>query len=161
MKLQVLLKQMHACPEAVEWVGDRDLAKAWAECERADWMIWFAAKKADRKLVVLAECACARPALKYVPEGEDWPRIAIETAEAWARGEATIEQVRTAADAAYAADKALAVYAAYDAAVYAVIAQYAACGASDAARVKALADMADIVRKIIPVEKLKEVSHAE
>jgi hypothetical protein len=46
-------------------------------------------------------------ALVHVPPGEERPRVAIETAEAWCRGEATIEEVRkasrNAADAAAAA----------------------------------------------------------
>jgi hypothetical protein len=131
-------------------------------------MLWFAAKNADRKIVILAACACARTALKYVPEGEARPRIAIETAEAWARGEATLGQVSAAAHAAhaayaaYAADAAAyaAAYAAYaaDAAAYAAYAADAAAYAAYAADAAhaALKGMADIVRKIIPVSALKE-----
>jgi hypothetical protein len=50
--------------------------------------------------------------LKYVPKGEDRPRIAIETAEAWTRGETTLKQVESAAHDAYDAHAA---HAAYDA----------------------------------------------
>lgn len=39
MTLHDQLVRLGACPEAVRWVGDRDLATAWAECERADWML--------------------------------------------------------------------------------------------------------------------------
>jgi alkylation response protein AidB-like acyl-CoA dehydrogenase len=78
-----------------------------------------------------------------VPKGEDRPRIAIETAEAWTRGEATIEQVYAAA---YAADAA-------DVAFRAARAAYAAAYA--ASRAAALKDMADIVRKIIPFSVIK------
>ncbi len=127
-KLKTYLKRVNACVESIEWLGERDLATAWSECERADWLLWLAAKRCDRKAVVLAACACARKALKYVPKGEDRPRIAIETAEAWTRGEATIEQVRTAASAANAAY----------------------------ARSSSLREMADIVRGIIKVEDLWE-----
>jgi hypothetical protein len=45
----------------------------------------------DRSLVVLAACDCARTWLRHVPPGEDRPRLAIETAEAWCRGETTGE----------------------------------------------------------------------
>jgi hypothetical protein len=47
--------------------------------------------------VVRAACDCARTALRYVPGGEDRPRLAIETAEAWCRGEATEQEVCAAA----------------------------------------------------------------
>ena len=103
-----ILTKLGACPEAVKWAGRKTHKKAWGTCQRGDWLLWIAGKlNVDRKKLVLAACGCARTALKYVPEGEDRPRIAIETAEAWIKGEATIEQVRTAAyaatNAAYAA----------------------------------------------------------
>jgi hypothetical protein len=48
----------------------------------------------SRKKLILAACGCARLALKHIKKGEDRPRLAIETTEAWARGEngVTIEQ---------------------------------------------------------------------
>lgn len=132
--------------------------------------------KVDRHLVVRAACACARTALQHVPDGEDRPRIAIETAEAWCRGEATSEQVRVAADTVLAAAKEyLVVYAntigyydtiwAYDAihaAVYAVNAvtdyQDSACCAVSRAEYAAYFDydiiVADLVRSIIPFTSL-------
>jgi hypothetical protein len=50
--------------------------------------------------VLLASCQCARLALKHVKSGQMRPLKAIETAEAWAHGEATPEQVRDAGRAA-------------------------------------------------------------
>jgi hypothetical protein len=99
----------------------------------------------DRKEGVRAACLCAREALRYVPAGELRPLRAIETAEAWTRGEATIAQVRAARDEAWAADAAYAAYAAdaadaayaadaADAAAYAAYATaYAAYAAAYAA----------------------------
>jgi len=166
-----ILTKLGACPEAVKWAGRKTHKKAWGTCQRGDWLLWIAGKlNVDRKLLVLAACGCARTALKYIPVGEDRPRIAIETAEAWTRGEATIDQVRTAAHAAaayadaahaataYAADAAHAA-AAYAAAAYAVAAHaVAACAAAAYAAVLAAArkDIADIVRKIIPFSDIKE-----
>ena len=155
-----ILTKLGACTEAVKWAGRKTPKKAWETCKRGDWLLWIASKlDIDRKKLVLAACACARTALKYVPVGEDRPRIAIETAEAWTRGEATIEQVRTAAyaadaacaaaDAAYAA----AAHAAYTAAYAAAHAAYAAAACAAYAAQK---QMADIVRKIIPLSVIKE-----
>jgi len=102
-ELQQHLDKLRACQEAREWAGERTPQQAWDECERADWLLWWSAKAgADRKEVVLAACACASTALKYVKEGELRPLKAIETAEAWVRGEATLEEVRAAAAAAAA-----------------------------------------------------------
>jgi len=145
-----ILTKLGACTEAVKWAGRKTPKKAWETCKRGDWLLWIASKlDIDRKKLVLAACACARTALKYVPVGEDRPRIAIETAEAWTRGEATIEQVRTAAYAASAAADAAsaAAHAAYAAARAAYAASAAAHAAAHAAARK---DIADIVRKIIP-----------
>ena len=96
-ELKKWLTSNYACTESLEWLSDRDLDTAWAECPRGDWLLWLTAKAGiDRKRLVMSACSTAREALRFVPEGEDRPRIAIETAEAWCRSEATIEQVREA-----------------------------------------------------------------
>ncbi len=115
-------------------------AEMWAKSERGDILLWLAAWAGiDRRQVVGAACAVARQALKYVPPGEERPRIALETAEAWARGEpgVTLLQVRTAAAAADAA---------------AAAADAAAAAAADAWRLKraeSLKASADLVRSKI------------
>ena len=133
---KAILAELGACPEAVKWAGRKTHKKAWETCKRGEWLLWIAGRlDIDRKLFVLAACGCARTALKYVPDGEDRPRMAIETAEAWVRGEATIGQVRSAANAAasYAASHAAdAAPSAADAATY--VAQAAADAATYAAQ---------------------------
>jgi len=164
MDLMTALSNVGACEEAKRWLAAERLRapmatksqERWDACQRGDWMLWLAAKaNVDRKRVVMAACACARLALVHVPAGEMRPLAAIETAEAWCRGEATIEQVKAARDAAWrcpasaAAAAASAAYAAYaDAAAYA--AAYAASAAASAAgRSSTLARCADEVRKRI------------
>lgn len=100
------------CGDEREWAESKQNAKeAWESCDRGDWMLWLVEKISDqqgipshRKLVLTA-CECARLSLKYVTKGDERPRIAIETAERWARRccDVTIEDVREAAYAAYAA----------------------------------------------------------
>jgi hypothetical protein len=139
--------------------GYDSLDAAWSACDRGDWMLWLlgrvsgAPESEDRKRLVLCACACARTALPFVRSGEERPLRCIETAERWARGEATIGEVRearraaaaAAAAAAYAADAADAA----DAAAYAAAAAAAAAYAADA-RSKALKACADIVRAHYP-----------
>jgi hypothetical protein len=50
---------------------------------RADWLVWYLDKSglADRKMLIRIACLCARRALRFVPPGEDRPRLAIEAAE--------------------------------------------------------------------------------
>ena len=103
-----LLESIHACDESIAWVGDRTIEQAYAECERGDWLLWIAgAIGVDQKLLVISACACARSVLHHAPTGDDRPRLAIETAETWANGAATVAQDRISADSAYyAADSA-------------------------------------------------------
>ena len=157
-----ILTKLGACAEAVKWAGRKTPKKAWETCKQSDWLLWIAGKlNIDRKKLVLAACACARTALKYIPAGEDRPRIAIETAEAWTRGEATIEQVRTAADAAAHAAADAAAYAATDAAAHAAhVAAYASADAAAHAAYAAYAatrkNLAGIVREIIPFSVIRK-----
>lgn len=105
-ELQKQLIKLYACAEAVEWVGDRTLEQAWAECERGDYMLWLAGRVVgdafsdSRRPLVLAACECARLTLEQIPEGEARPRVAIETAERWARGEDVSREELQAANAA-------------------------------------------------------------
>jgi len=121
-KLDKQLLALNACDDSREWARGKTLAVAWRTCHRADWMLWLASRaEVPRQALVLAACACARTSLQYVKQGEERPLRAIEAAEDWARGGlTTLEQVRTAAYAAYAATydayAADAAYAAYDAA---------------------------------------------
>ena len=128
-----------ACRDALTWAQEQKSAQsAWDTCKRGNWMLWLLGKLSGppesdlRKKLVLAACGCARLALPYVKKYELRPRIAIEIAEQYARGEngITLEQVKdTAYAATYAADTADTAYAA----AYATYAAYAAAYAADAA----------------------------
>jgi len=134
------LDQLNACSDAREWVAarpDRTPAELWTTCERGDWLLWLAGRVGvERRTVVLAACDCAEPALRYVPEGEERPRRALEITRAWCRGEATIEEVRAAAadaEFAYAASAYAASAAESSTAAYAASAAAAAANAESAA----------------------------
>ena len=82
----------------MEWVAshpETDFMTQWEEAINPGWLPYLAqAGGATKEQLVMASCAVARLCLHLViPNGEERPRIAIETAEAWARGEATEEQV--------------------------------------------------------------------
>ena len=165
------LNKLGACNEAVKWAKEmKNGQAAWDNCERGDWMLWLVGKTSGkpmsvkRKNLVLCACECARLALKYVPKGEDRPLKCIETAESWARGEVSYDDLVEARRAAYDATASAsasfasyasyaASYAAYEAAAYAAYAASAAYDAAayDAAYVtKTLKECADIVRKHYP-----------
>ena len=68
---------------------ERELDRILDAIERADWLLWWAARTPVNlhQSLVLAACDCARTALQYVPAGEDRPRLAIEAAERWNDGD--------------------------------------------------------------------------
>lgn len=182
--LATLLARLHACRAAQEWAAGKTPEQAWNECPRGDWMLWLAGMlDIDRKVLVRATCACARLALPHVPAGETRPLKALETAEAWTRGEATLEDVRAAEEAALeaawtaweavdveawtaaaAVAWAAACAVACAAAAAAAAAWGAAWGAAEAAaeawaaekRESALAECADLVRRHIPFAEIAE-----
>jgi hypothetical protein len=138
------LVKLKACHDAVEWASTQpDLATAWRECKRGDWMLWLLGKlehsdpwSEGRKRFVRCAVECAAEAEPYEGSGATG-RMAARCRRAvlaWTRGEATSEDVINAQDAAWAAANA-ASYAAADAAcVYAVdAADAAATAAADAA----------------------------
>ena len=104
------LRLLNACDSGLKYAEQfATLQEAWDKCEKGYWMLWLAGRLAgdnqspSRRKLVLVACECARLALPFVPPGELRPLRAIEAAEKWAEGGATLDDVRGAADAAYAA----------------------------------------------------------
>ena len=83
-------------------IQGKDFQQMWMTSDRGDWLLWFCTHMINHpgwpthQEVVLASCQCARLALRHIKPGEKRPLRAIETAEAWARGHATLEQVQRA-----------------------------------------------------------------
>jgi hypothetical protein len=159
------LQRRGACEDAIMFARKyEDPQRGWDECERGDWMLWLCGRLSGkpgsdaRKKLVLCACECARLSLKHVRAGEDRPRVAIETAERWARGDESVSlaDVRKAAASAYAASAAYAAYAAAYAAYAAAYAAYGGAAYAYAARTKTLSQCAAIVRRHYPVCPLIE-----
>ena len=153
--LETLLLSLGACEDALLWSEGKTLKVAWSTCDRGDWLLWLAGRMegregwVTRQELVLAACDCAELSLKYVKDREDRPRIAIETTRKWARGEATLEEVRIARRAAYDAGYDAGYAAADTAAAYAAVADTAAAYAADVAgtsRAETLKRCAELVR---------------
>jgi len=177
-----LLRKLHACPDAIEFLREAgNPQEAWRTCERGDWMVWLIAEliglkntiniiKVDiieLKKLVRVLCRGVRISLPFLPAEETAALTTIEIVEAWTRGEASLEQVK---DAANAAACATAAHAAARVATHAACATadtvtlfvaadtdaaraaaHAACAAADEAmRSKILKQAADIVRESYP-----------
>lgn len=178
--MKKLLTDMNACTEAIEWVGDRDLQKAWEECERGDWMLWLAGRSGiNLRTLTLAKARCAKLVIHLMEDERS--RKAVEVAEKFGLGQATREELNEARDNAAAAyvdatDTATYVYADTATAVYADVtdavalsAAYAAAAAAAYANVaadyavtvaatakrKVLKQCAEICREVIPFEMIE------
>ena len=94
--------------------------------------LWVACRVLDDKVLRLFAVDCARRALSRIDKPDARSLAAVNVAEAFAHGNATTEELKTAAAAAYAAYAASAASAA-SAAAYAASAEYAASAAAYAA----------------------------
>lgn len=178
--MKTLLADMNACTEAIEWVGDRDLQKAWEECERGDWMLWLAGRSGiNLRTLTLVKARCAKLVIHLMEDERS--RKAVEVAEKFGLGQATREELDEArvnaadaavdadaavaytADTAYAADIADAADAAYavaaavdaDVVAYAVAVTTADAYTDAAAKRKVLKQCAEICREVIPFEMIE------
>ncbi|HEY1199143.1 MAG TPA: hypothetical protein VGG32_10560, partial [Thermoplasmata archaeon] len=130
--IRAALTKMGVCDSGKEHAVALGWERFWQESDHPEWMLWLAARLPgiDLKLIVRAAveygtiaCREAEGVLKHVPDSEDRPRKAIETAREtlavvlrWTHGEATREEAYAAAYAAAAAANAAANAAAYAAA---------------------------------------------
>ena len=78
---------LNPCNEGRDWLHEHPTLtpeELWAAIPRGDWLIWHADRcGATKRQLVRAACVCARRALRFVPPGENQPRLAVEAAEAW------------------------------------------------------------------------------
>jgi len=100
-RIRAIRTNQKPCAEATAWMdalpADTTDQQAWDACPRSDWMLeLLALTEPDPARFRLCVCAIARTALQCVPAGGDRLRIAIETAERYARGEATDEELAAA-----------------------------------------------------------------
>jgi len=107
------LDSIGACDDAIRWAETQpDLATAWRNCDRADWMLWLLNNRGfrDERILRLIACDCADTVRHLLTDPRS--REAIETSRRYANGLATKEEL----DAARAAARAAAWDAARDAA---------------------------------------------
>lgn len=78
------LIELEACVPALDWVGERTLEEAWAECDCFAWLEWVACKlNLPKTEFVNLACRAARSAGHLIPEGKNRHSLAVEAAEKW------------------------------------------------------------------------------
>ena len=114
--LRRLLDAIGTCADGCDWVGERDLRRAWMECPRGDWLLWAAdVVGVDHHLSVRAAGRCIRDlVLAHAPPGDPRPRQAVIAALRWAdhptdeRWEQAVDAAQQAREAASASPAAVA-----------------------------------------------------
>ena len=144
MNVKAELKQMNACSDAIDWIGNRTIEQAWSECRRIDWMLWLLCRIApnDRRCRLAAADFAER--VWHLIDNEPTRLAATWAIDATRRGER--DETLAAADAATYSGV---IYSPSPAAAYAA---YAAAYAADAA-----ARQAAVIRQS---EKLLELLRA-
>ena len=169
MVLDQKLLELKACEEARIWAQGKTWKEIFETCHRGDWLLWLFKKtipddEEHLKLLTRAKAHCALTVRHLMKDQRSI--TACEVALKFADGEATRDELRTAAAAAYAAAAAADTDAAYaaayaadtDAAIDAAdayAATYAAYAATDtdvASKTKNQKETADICRKYLPIE---------
>jgi hypothetical protein len=180
-ELEHLLRNAGAREGTLLWAKGKSFTQFWTACQVGTWMLALAGSMAGQpgwpthQQVSLAACVCAETALKYVPPGENSPKVLIDFVKRWSRGEISdvdVKEVGSKVAAAIAAEPPRGVKNALKAAQattnliggtngvsVAAAASYAAVAASaivpesdaPAARAKVDAGCADLVRRELPL----------
>jgi hypothetical protein len=89
-QLAAWIATMTPCPDALVWLADRDdLATVWAECDRADYMLWLLGRMAERN-------ADGWPSVEQVARITQ--AIALAAIQRHAKSSIPISAIRAAAD---------------------------------------------------------------
>jgi hypothetical protein len=147
MTVSSWLRKHHACPEGYAWAVSTcsTMQQVW-DTAKPEWLVWVATRPGVLDDITLRRfaCWCARQVWHLLTD--DRSRHAVETAELFCDGKATLEELAAAKAAATVAANAAARDAARAAArAAATVAAMAAArdAASDAARAAAMAAARD------------------
>lgn len=82
------------------WPIWRDVLYQWARKQTRSSDMMRSLADLDRRLAVWCSCVVARSVMRFVPDGESGPRLAIEAAEGWVYGAENEEACWDASEAA-------------------------------------------------------------
>ena len=133
------LIELHACKEAMIWIGNKDFKTFYDTCDIGDWLLWLYARtnKEDLKGLTLAKAHCANTVRHLMTDKRSTD--SIDVAILFGEGKATLEQLKAAA-AYYASASLAASETSYSSA-------YSAYSAAQNQQLTA-----DICRKYLPIE---------
>lgn len=149
--LKKFLKKRGACDEGYEFAKDLTLEQFLKTCKRADWILWLFRQTNGNDLAKLTEAkALCANTVRHLMTNEKSTN-ALDVAFKFAKGQATREELKAAAAAAYSASISSADLAAYAAASISISPMYAAIY-STASKKGNQRLVLDICRKVLPLQ---------
>lgn len=94
------LKELNACVEAIEWVGEKSFKTAWQTCDRGDWMLWYVFEKrkdfhlGDMRKITMAKVRCSE-LVKHLLQ-DDRSLKALNVAKQFALGKVGESELKAA-----------------------------------------------------------------
>ena len=84
-EFKIRLEYLTACDEAIEWAKNKTAKEAWDQCERGDWLLWWAKKEnTDLRKLTLAKARCAKTVIHLMKDQRSID--AVEAAEKYGLG---------------------------------------------------------------------------
>jgi hypothetical protein len=113
--IEDLVIEMNACSEAKNWAKGKSIESIVKDCQRGDWLLWLSNKiGVDLRSITLAKALCAKTVIDLMRDQRSID--AVNMAEKFGMGLATIEELNDAAYDANTTSYAAAADTAYDAA---------------------------------------------
>jgi hypothetical protein len=135
MNIKEKLEQLDACEDALQWVNNRTIEQAVADCHRGDWLLWLASKLGiDKRKLTLAKGHCANTVRHLMKE--PLSIAAVDASIAYGEGkigEEELKLARAGADEAACAAGSASAYAAWAYAAYSAVADWNAEADAEAA----------------------------
>lgn len=93
------LLELNACEEARIWGEGKTDKEAWEQCERGDWLLWWAIKEYQEiRSLTLAKARCAKLVIHLMKDQRSID--AVKAAERFGLGEIELEELNAYSDAA-------------------------------------------------------------
>lgn len=139
------LIELDACEESRIWAEGKTDKEAWEQCERGDWLLWWAIKEYQEiRSLTLAKARCAKLVIHLMQDQRSID--AVNAAERFGLGEIELEELNAYSDAARNAIANPGTHVAIASAVYASAAYtYAADNAGE--KQKILKQYSTIIRE--------------
>lgn len=68
-QLQERLSELGACGSARFWAQNKTPREAWEQCERGDWLLWWAKREGvDLQTLTLAKAKCAETVIHLMKD---------------------------------------------------------------------------------------------